>query len=67
MDGVAALSERVGCSTLEAADSGSFIGTPYEDILVLEDEHIELVKTAHEHHNEGWAGSMLREPFYSEQ
>jgi hypothetical protein len=61
---------RVGCSTFEAADNDTFIGTPYEDILVLEDEHLELVQTAQEHHNERWGPEsrfMLKEPLYSEQ
>ncbi|KAH8748371.1 heterokaryon incompatibility protein-domain-containing protein [Hyaloscypha finlandica] len=60
---------RVGCSTFEAADNDTFIGTPYEDILVLEDEHLELVQTAQEHHNERWGPEtrfMLGEPLYSE-
>jgi len=29
-----------------------FEGTPYEDILVLEDKHLELMRTAQEHHDE---------------
>jgi hypothetical protein len=61
---------RVGCSKFEAADNDTFINTPYEDILVLEDEHLELVHTAQEHHDERWepeARFMLKKPLYSEQ
>ena len=61
---------RVGCSKIEAADTGTLIGTPFEDILVLEDEHVELVDTAQEHHNARWkleTRSMLKKPLYSEQ
>ena len=60
---------RVGCSTFEAADNDTFVGTPYEDILVLEDEHLELAQTAQEHHNERWGQKtpfLLKEPLYSE-
>lgn len=60
---------RVGCSTFEAADNDAFINTPYEDVLVLEDEHLELVRTAQEHHDERWkvkTSLMLKKPLYSE-
>jgi hypothetical protein len=59
---------RVGCSKFEAADNDTYIGTPYEDVLVLEDEHLELVHTAQEHHNERWEPKdrfMLKRPTYS--
>ncbi|RDW70383.1 hypothetical protein BP5796_08780 [Coleophoma crateriformis] len=59
---------RVGCSMFEAADNDTFIDTPYEDVLVLEDEHLELAQTAQEHHDERWGSEtrfMLREPLYS--
>lgn len=45
---------RVGCPTFEAVESEVYVGTPYEDILVLEDEHLALAETAQEHHNERW-------------
>ena len=60
---------RVGCSTFEAADSATFIDAPYEDVLVLEDEHLELVQTAQQQHTERWRPDTLlrlRRPLYSE-
>ncbi|RDW89252.1 hypothetical protein BP6252_01284 [Coleophoma cylindrospora] len=60
---------RVGCSTFEAANNDTFIDTPYEDVLVLEDEHLELAQTAQEHHDARWGSETrfrLRAPLYSE-
>jgi hypothetical protein len=60
---------RVGCPTFEAANHDVFSGTQYEDILVLEDEHLSLAQTAREQHNGRWKGEtrfMLKEPLYSE-
>ena len=42
----------IDCSKFEVADMYIFEGTPYEDILVLEDKHLELMRTAQEHHDE---------------
>jgi hypothetical protein len=45
---------RVGCARFEATNSDSFVGTTYEEILVLEDEHLEFVQTAQESLVERW-------------
>ena len=37
---------RVNCSTLDVIPTASFVG--YEDLLVLQDEHFELIKSADE-------------------
>jgi Heterokaryon incompatibility protein (HET) len=46
---------RIGCSTFDVVDGTTFDGAPYMPILVLEDEHFELVQTANEHHNTRWS------------
>jgi hypothetical protein len=42
---------RVECPTFEVADTNA-LSSPSEEVLVLEDEHLEFVQTAQEHHDE---------------
>jgi hypothetical protein len=60
---------RIGCASIEAADSHTFFGTPYEEVLVLEDEHLESVQMVKEQHIEKWDANTrvrLRGNLYDE-
>ncbi|KAI0378113.1 HET-domain-containing protein [Hypomontagnella monticulosa] len=42
---------RVQCAEWVTLPSKQLVGCPYEDVLVLQDEHYDLVRNATEHHN----------------
>jgi hypothetical protein len=60
---------RGGCSAIEVSGGDSSLGTPFVNVLVLEDEHMELVHTAQLRHDERWTAEdpfLLKSNKYQE-
>jgi hypothetical protein len=46
---------RVNCTTWDVVPTASLLGCPYEDLLVLQDEHFELIKSAVKSNTKRWS------------